>query len=340
MEAYDQYLLGRHYWERRYEKGVLVALQYFERAVELDPEYALPHTGVADSYSVLGLFGYLHPEEARRRAMSAARRALELDESLSEAHASIGNYEMWLGWDWERGATEFQVAIELKPDNVMAHTWLASLRVCQGRIEEGVEEVEIARRIDPISNYVDTLSATVYAQAGDLDRAVELLEGVLARDPEYLLAVFFLSWGYCWIARYDDAVRLAEQAEALSKGALHFKGFLGALSGLAGQKDRARDILDDLYARQDSEYVSPLFLLWTHLGLGETEQAFELLTKAVAERIPYLHGVHQDPGLFGLLWDHPRFTEVANQVGSGVVSRVWERQGRGAGLPSGANSET
>ena len=140
LEAYDHYLRGRHYWEGRYEKGLETALRYFEKAVEMDPEYALPYTGVADSYAVLGLYGYLRPQGAGERAKSMAERAVELDDGLSEAHASLALYHLLYSWDWDRGGAEFRRAIELNPDNAKAHVWLGLLRAVQGRFEEAVEQ--------------------------------------------------------------------------------------------------------------------------------------------------------------------------------------------------------
>ena len=324
MEAYDHYLLGRHYWEGRYETGLVTALRYFEKAVEIDPEYALPYTGVADSYTILGLTGYLRPEEARQRAMLAAQRAVALDEGLADAHASLGLYQMWLGWDWEMSAAEFTKAIELNPDHAKVRAWFGHLRGLQGRFEEAFDEAAVAQRLDPLSNYVASLSATVHTLAGDFATASEILERVVRRDPSYLLAVFLLSWTYSHMSRFNDAVQMGEKAAALSHGALHFRSWLGLVYGRAGLQDRARAILDDLYACEDSEYVSPLWLAWIHIGLGETERTLDLIGQAVAERTPYLHAVHQEPS-YRSLWSNPRFTELVSQVGSGVVARAWDQ---------------
>ncbi len=326
LEAYDHYLVGRHYWEGRYEKGLETALRHFEKAVEIDPDYALPHTGVADSYSVLGLFGYVRPEEARRRARSAAQRAVALDDGLSEAHASLGFYQMFLGWDWEESVAEFSRAIELNPDNAEAHLWLGAQRGLQGRFEEAFDELAVAQRLDPLSNYIASLSAVVHNLVGDFDTASKMLEQVVTRDPDYLFGIWISTWTCSLMSRHDDAIRLGERAVALSDDALHFKSWLGAAHGWAGAHDRARAILEDLYACGDSQYVSPLWLAWIQIPLGEKEQALDSFAKAVAERVPYVFEIHQEP-LYSLLWSDPRFTELANRVGSGVVARAWDSPG-------------
>ncbi len=319
LEAYDHCLRGRHYWEGRYEKGLMTALRYFERAVEIDPEYALPHTGIADSYTVLGMYGFLRPEEARQRAWAAAQRAAELDDLLSEAHASLGLYHMWLVWDWERSAAELQRAVELNPDHGKAYAWLGFLLGLQGRFEEAFHQLAVSRRLDPLSSYVTSLSGTVQTFAGDLTAASEMLEGVVTRDPSYLLAVWLLSWTYSHMARHDLAVRMGERALTLSNDAGHFKGSLGLIYGRAGMHDRARAVLEDLSASEDSQYVSPLWLAWVQLGLGDDERALDLLAQAAAQRTPWLFQIHQDPN-YHPLRSYPRFTELAGRVGSGMAA--------------------
>ena len=243
LEAYDHYLRGRHYGEGRYEKGLETALRYFEKAVEIDPEYALPHTGVADSYAVLGMYGYLRPEKAGERAKAAAERAVELDDGPSEAHTSLGFCHMLFGWDWERSAAEFLKAIELSPQNAKAHLWLGLQHGRQGQFEEALRETAIAERIDPLSNYVASISASIRYFARDFQKSAELLEQIMARDPSNLFTVWVLSSVYNDMSRHADAVRMGELAVVLSNDALHFKSWLGHIYGRAGMHDRARAIL-------------------------------------------------------------------------------------------------
>jgi len=328
LEAYDEYLLGRHYWENRYKAGLSTALRHFQKAVELDPEFALPYTGVADTYTVLGLMEYLRPDEARHRAGAAARRALELDDSLADAHASMGLYQFWLAWDWEGAALEFLKAIELNPEHAKAHVWLGLLRAEQGRCEEAFDEVGIAQSLDPLSSYIAMLTACVHAEVGDPADAAKLLEPIVARDPEkepnVLLATFLLEWSYALMSKPDLAVPLGEKAVALSNGAGHFRAALGMSYAQAGMINEARTVLEELRSRRGSQHVSPLWLCWIHLGLGELDQVVELFARVVAERSPYAHAVTQERQ-WQPLWSDPRFIELASKVGSGVVSPAWER---------------
>ncbi len=323
LEAYDHYLRGRHYWEGRYEGGLETALRYFESAVEIDPEYALPYTGIADSYAILGIYGYIPPQEARRRTSSAAQRAVELDDGLSEAHASLAFYRMSFDWDWERGAVGLRKAIELNPANAKAHVWLAFLRGLQGRFEEAFDEMALAKNVDPLNNYNAAMTACVHTWARDFESGAGLFEEILRRDPHYLFAVWLLAMTYREMSRHDDAVRMCEQAVTLSNEALNFKASLGQAYGSAGFEDRARAILDDLHACEESRYVSPLWLSWVHLGLGEYDRAFDLLAQAVADGTPLAIMLHQD-SVYDPLRSDPRFAELAMRVGSGVVASSYD----------------
>ena len=317
-EAYDWYLRGRYYWDQRYEVGLETALKYFQQAVEIDPEYALAYRGIADCYTILGIFGYLRPNEALPRAMGAALRALELDEGLSEGHASLGFVHFWNGWDWEAAEKEYARAIELNPNNAEVHAWYAVLCDAQGRFEEALEHAVTARRLDPLHPFFAVQLGSVKVLTGDFESAIRQYEEVVEREPGYLLALFLLSYTYSVAGRHNDAVRMAERAATLAKQAPFLKGALAGCYGRAGREDEAGSIIAELIERMASEYVSPLFLLWGYVGLKEKEKALEYLAKAVAEQSPYLFPIHVD-AWYDHLRSDPRFTELASQVGSGVV---------------------
>ncbi|UCC83742.1 MAG: tetratricopeptide repeat protein, partial [Gemmatimonadota bacterium] len=317
-EAYDWYLRGRYHWDQRWEVGLETALKYFQQAVEIDPEYALAYMGIADCYTILGIYGFLPPNEAMPKAMGAAMRALELDEGLSEAHASLGFLHFWNRWDWKTAENEYARAIELNPKNAEVHAWYAVLCGAQGRLEEAVEHAVTARRLDPLHPFVAIQLAGAEILSRDFNSAIRHYEEVLEREPEYLLAVYLLSYACSMAGRHDDAVRMAERALALAKQAPFFKGVLAAVYGRAGREDEARSILAELSERMTSEYISPLSLLWGYLGLKEKEKALEYLAMAVAEQSPYLFAIHVDANYDSLRSD-PRFTELASRVGSGVV---------------------
>ncbi|NIN73124.1 MAG: tetratricopeptide repeat protein [Gemmatimonadetes bacterium] len=320
MEAYDHYLRGRHYWDQRYKVGLEAALKYFQKAVEIDPGFALAYRGIGDCYTVLGIYGFLPPDEGRSKGKAAVFRALELDEGLSEAHASLGWSHFFYGFEWELSEKEYQRAIELSPSNAEAHTWYGVLCGAQGRYAEAFEHLAIALQLDPLSSYITSMLGVLKIYAGDTEGGIRTLEEVVERDPQYLMAVWLLGWGYTCGSRHDEAVRTGERALALSNEANFWKGGLALWYGRAGLRDKALELIDDLSERMASEYVSPLVLTWGYLGLGDEEKFFEWLAEAVAEQSPYLFSIHLDPQ-YDPFRSHPRFTELAKQIGAGVVDR-------------------
>ncbi len=320
MEAYDHYLRGRHYWDQRYKVGLEAALKYFQKAVEIDPGFALAYRGIGDCYTVLGIYGFLPPDEGRSKGKAAVFRALELNEELSEARASLGWSHFFYGFEWELSEKEYQRAIELSPSNAEAHTWYGVLCGAQGRYAEAFEHLAIALQLDPLSSYITSMLGVLKIYAGDTEGGIRTLEEVVERDPQYLMAVWLLGWGYTCGSRHDEAVRTGERALALSNEANFWKGGLALWYGRAGLRDKALELIDDLSERMASEYVSPLVLTWGYLGLGDEEKFFEWLAEAVAEQSPYLFSIHLDPQ-YDPFRSHPRFTELAKQIGAGVVDR-------------------
>lgn len=323
LEAYDHYLLGRYNWERRHKKFLMKALQCFVKAAEIDSEYALAYAGIADSYSTLGMYGYMIPSVAREQAASAARRGVELGVDYSQTHASLGYYQVFLGWDWDTAATELDSAIDLKPRNALAHAWLGVLRGLQGHFDQAFSEMAVARELAPFSDYVTALSAIVHVYAREFEPALQLLRKLVESDPGVMFNVWLLSWTHFNMSDYDEAVETARQALLLSNNALFAKAWLGVSYGRAGRCDAAQEVLDELSACDDGTYVSPLWLGWLHFGLGHQERALDLFEEAAAKRSPSLFSIHQD-SFYRPFWGNPRFPELASKVGSGVVSRAWD----------------
>jgi len=317
-EAYDLCLKGRYYWHQRYKYGLEMAVSYFQRAIEIDPDYALPYTGIADSYVIFAMYGFLPVREAGPKAKAAATRALELDNELGEAHASLGFVHLLCDWDWASAEENLRRAIELSPSNAEVRTWLGLLYGAQGRFAEASHQVGRARDLDPLSSYVATMAGTVHRLARDLDRAIHLLEGVVEKEPGYALALFILAIAYGDVSRHADAIETGKRLVAATQDASFSKGALANLYASAGAPEKARAIVDELRGRSRSEYVSPLPLVWALLALGETEAALDRLAEAVDEHSPFLFVIHHDP-VFDPVRSHPRFVQLASRVGSGVV---------------------
>jgi len=317
-EAYDLCLKGRYYWHQRYKYGLEMAMSYFQRAIEIDPDYALPYTGIADSYVTLAMYGFLPVREAGPKAKAAATRALELDDELGEAHASLGWVQFLCDWDWASAEENLERAIELSPSNAEVRTWLGLLYGAQGRFKEGLRQVDRARDLDPLSSYVATMAGALDRLARDLDQAIHTLEGVVKKEPGYAFALFVLAATYGDASRHADAVETGERLVAATQNASLFKGQLASFYASAGMPEKARAIVDELQERSRSEYVSPLPLGWALLSLGDTEAALDRLAEAVDEHSPFLFAIHQDPP-YDPIRSHPRFAQLASRVGSGVV---------------------
>jgi TolB-like protein/Tfp pilus assembly protein PilF len=327
-EAYDLCLKGRYYWQQRYKYGLEMAMSYFQRAIEIDPDYALPYTGIADSYVTLAMFGFLPVREAGPKAKVAATQALELDDELGEAHASLGWVQFACDWEWASAEENLGRAIELSPSNAEVRGWLGLLYGAQGRFKEGLRQMDRARDLDPLSSYVAAMTAALHLHARDFDQAIHTLEGVVKKEPGYALALFFLAVAYGYASRHGDAVETGERLVAATQNASVFKGVLASLYGMAGSPEKARAIVDELQERSRSEYVSPLPLAWALIYLGETEAALDRLAEAVDEHSPFLLSIHQD-AVYDPLRSQPRFAELASRVGSGVVKSAGS--GRGVG---------
>jgi len=327
-EAYDLCLKGRYYWHQRYKYGLEMAMSYFQRAIEIDPDYALPYTGIADSYVTLAMYGFLPVRDAGSEAKAAATRALELDDELGEAHASLGWVQYLCDWDWASAEENLERAIELSPSNAEVRTWLGLLYSAQGRFEEGLRQMDRARDLDPLSSYVASMTAAFYRLAREPDQAIHILEGVVKKEPGYAFALFILALAYSDASRHADAIEIGERLVAATQNASLFKGALASLYGSAGSPENARAIVDELQERSRSEYVSPLPLAWALFPLGETEAALARLAEAVDEHSPFLFTIHQDPP-YDPIRSHPRFAELASRVGSGVVRSAGA--GRGGG---------
>jgi serine/threonine-protein kinase len=328
LEAYDHYLLARHYSEGRHPKSMESALRHFEKAVELDNGFALPYAGIADSYTLLGLYGYLPPEQARSKANAAAVRALELDDGLSEVHASLGNFHLWYSWDWAAAEQEYVEALKLNAGNVVARCWYALLRSAQGRFDEAFDQMAMARELDPLSVYLQAMAGSLRVYSGDIAGAKQALQDVLQREPGHLFAAYMLGMAYGAESKHDDAVSMAEQAASLSNRSPFHLGVLAGTYARAGRDGDAEAVLDELTARMTSEYVSPLILAWGRVALSETDRGLDLLAKAMAQRDPLLYWIHQD-----LWWDpirsETRFSDLASRVGSGVVAPRLPQTGQG-----------
>ena len=311
--AYDAYLKGRHHWNRRTGDSLRKSLTFFQEALRLDPAFALAYAGMAHAYVVLGGHHFIEPTESATKARAAATRALELDETLGEAHTVLAVTDTLFLWNWEVGLKHFERAIELNPNHPTAHQWYAETLVSLGRFEEGQREIEAAKRLDPLSPIITTSLGWFHYMAGEFDQAVRSLQQVTEFDDTFAFAHYALGEAYLGQAKFDEGVTAIERAVELASHG-EFRANLGRAYVLAGQTERARQIVDELQADSKHSYQSPYLLARIFVAMGRIDAAFERLTQACDSRDSGLRHLLVDPA-FKQLHGDPRFQELSLRIG-------------------------
>jgi TolB-like protein/Tfp pilus assembly protein PilF len=312
-EAYEAYLKGRRIWNKRTPEGIGRAIEYFDRAIGIDPDYAIAYAGLADCYNMAGFWAYLSPKDAFPKAAAAADAALERDDTLAEAHASLAWAKLHYDRDRVIAESEYRRSIELNPGYVTAHQWYALLLMQEARFGEASSELKRAQEIDPLSLAVSFNVGLLFFLTRRYDEAISQLQRTLDLEPNYSIARQFiaLSYGYesvfekC-IAEYQSSVETLRSSASL--------GGLGLGYAIAGRSTEARALLDELQDGVSHAYVSPVSLAQIYLQLGETDRALEYLERGYEERDPWLLWNKVNPVFAGLRSD-ARFQDLLARIG-------------------------
>ncbi len=293
IDAYNAYLKGRYFWNRRYEAGLKKGIEFFKHALELDHDYPLPYSGLADTYNMLAFYSFVDPQQGFPAAENAARKALELDPGLAEAEAALGWTASFYERDWRQGAKHFQRAIEINPNYGNAYFWYSFLLVIQGRLRESLEQVKKARALDPLSAIVVSGTGWLLYFHHQFEIAIDEVNACLELDPSFPVADLFLMWNYYGKGDYDQAiVHGAKAVETMPLSTT--RGMYGcALTG-AGKVDEACAVEESLRNTEEA-YVSPYFLAALQLHLGDTEAAVENLQRAYDNHDNHLCFIAVDP---------------------------------------------
>jgi TolB-like protein/DNA-binding winged helix-turn-helix (wHTH) protein/Tfp pilus assembly protein PilF len=311
-EAYESYLKGRYFWNKRTADGFKVALAYFNQAIEQDPKYAQAYSGLADTYVLLGdwEYGVMAPKEAYPKAKAAATKALELDNTLSDAHTSLASLGMF-DWDWQSAGKEFQRAIELNPGYATAHQWYAWHLNLLGRQREAIAEIRKAESLDPLSLIISADTADLLFVARRYDESIQQSRKTLEMDPNFAIAHFELSQAYLQKRMYSEAIAELQRAIELSGGSTTFTSNLAYAYAVSERRNEAVKILNDLTSRSNgSSDAAEIALI--HAGLGEKDQAMAWLEKAFSER--FIPSILLRPG-FDPLRSDPRFQNLVHRIG-------------------------
>jgi TolB-like protein len=312
-EAYEAYLRGRYFWNKRTGEGTKKGIEFFGHALEKDPAYALAYTGLADCYYLLADYSFLSPREAFPRGKAAATKALELDETSAEAHTSLAVIKSEYEWDWLGAEREFKRAIELNPNYATAHHWYSDYLGEMGRHEEAIAEIKRAQQLDPLSLIINTVAGVRFHWARRYDEAVEQLRKTLEMDPNFAVAHHWLGQVYEQMGQHESAIAEHQKAIRASGGSSQAVAALGHAYAAAGKRNEALRILADLNERRKTAYVSPYDIAVIHVALGEKDQAFEWLEKAYQERAAPIVVLKVDPRLDPLRSD-PRFQGLLRRM--------------------------
>ncbi len=315
VEAHESYLKGRHFWNKRTKEGLEKSLAYFQQALREDPDYALAYAGMADSYTMLaaGEYAVLSPREAVPKAKAAAEKALQLDDTLAEAHATLGYLKQGFDWNWQGAKGEFKRAIELNPSYATAHHWYAIYLVETGHFSEAVAENKTAESLDPLSLIISTDLGWILFNARRYDDAIQQLRKPLELDPGFASAHWTLGLAYDAKGMSKEAVLEFQKAVDLSGRLPVCVAALGRAYAVAGNRDQALRILDELKDQRKHRYVLPDGFAYIYTALGDKDQALAWLGEAYAERTDAMALLKVDPRLDSLRSD-PRFVELLRRV--------------------------
>ncbi|MDP9087564.1 MAG: winged helix-turn-helix domain-containing protein [Pseudomonadota bacterium] len=312
-EAYEAYLRGRHSWNKRTEEGMRESIVHYQNAIHLCPEYALAHAGVADSNVMLACRGMVSAKETFRKAKTAARKAIELDEGLGVAHASLAHVRLH-DWDWEGLEKDFRHAIELDPSQGIAYYWFGEYLMTMGRPEEAIAVTREAHRMDPLSPVIGSSMAMILYLARKYDRALATLERTRETHPEHFLP--HMRMGLILTQQGDHTQAIAEltTAVALSNRSTETLAALAAGFAAAGNIEQAENLTAHLERLQGQRYVLPYNIAKIHAAAGNKEMAFHWLEKAYDEGNPDLIELNSEP-VFDNLRGDSRLSDLMSRVG-------------------------
>jgi TolB-like protein/DNA-binding winged helix-turn-helix (wHTH) protein/Flp pilus assembly protein TadD len=313
-EAYEAYLKGRYFWNKRTGEGLKKAIEYFDEAIQKDPAYGQAFAGLADSYALLGNsdFAILSPQEASPKAMAAATRALELDDSLAEAHTSLAFCLGVFEWNWDAAEKEYLRAIALNPGYATAHQWYAVHLSALGRFDEAITELRKAVSLDPLSLIISADLADVLVAAHRYDESIEQSRKTIDMDPNFAIGHYELGQALTQKKTYDAAITELQKANELSGGDATCLAGLAYAYSASGRADEAFKLLNELKRRRNHRlhYAANEALIYA--GLGENDRAMALLEEAYKERFDTL--ILQSSA-FDPLRSDPRFQDLMRRIG-------------------------
>ena len=311
--AYEAYLRGRHYWNRRTPEALLQSLEYFREAIERDPQWAPAHVGLADAYNVIGFYSALPPSDSFPKGKAAAAAALRLDPDLADAHAAMGYAEHYHDWNWTAAEKSFRRALALNDNQAYSHLFFLNYFIAMGRFQEAQRESDRAYELDPLSMIINIARGWARYFSRDFDRAVQLIEEALVVDPQFQTTYAWLAPAYEAQGRLEESLATAEKcAQVSGRSPWGLMAMARALAGL-GRREEAEAIRLELLDLATKRYVSAYEIALAEAGLGNREEAFAQLERAYTTRANHLVLLRVDPRLDPLRGD-PRFLDLERRM--------------------------
>lgn len=319
-EAYQLYLKGRYYSSKGTLEGLQKGVEYFEQAIEKDAGNAQAYAGLANCYNDLaGGFAYLPPKEDFSKAKAAATRALEIDDTLAEGHTALGWVKWGYDWDWPGAEQEFRRAIELDPSSAVAHGRYASYLVTMGHFDDGIAESKRAQELDPLGQRISGFLGYDYLVAGRYDESIAQLKKAIELDPSAVWLHAELGWAYARKGMYAQAIaeheKIGAQTYAVSSENQVVASGLGWIYGMAGKRDRARQILTAFDRLSSQTYVDFYQVAAIYAGLGDKDRTFKSLDRAYNERSGSLVYIKADPFWGNDVRTDPRYSDLLHRMG-------------------------
>ncbi|MDQ3372942.1 MAG: tetratricopeptide repeat protein, partial [Acidobacteriota bacterium] len=312
-EAYALYLRARFHYFKITPPEMRKSIEFYQQAIGIDPNYALAYAGMADAYRTMAIAGHAPPKDVCPRGKALAKRALEIDETLADAHVALGWLEMFYDWDWANAEIRFKRVIELAPNNSEAHRGYGHLLSVTARHEESVAEGRRARELAPLTLITAALEGQYLFYAGRLDEATDRLNKTLELDPNFWVALNALGRVYILQGRYDEAIAVITRAKALAEGSHEPTAQLGYTLAKSGRQKEARAMLEELKSSSTKNYVPMYFIAMIYNGLGEREEALNYLEKSLEEREAQMTFIKIDTR-----WDwlrtEPRFIDLMQRM--------------------------
>ncbi len=313
-KAYQLYLKGRFFLNKRTTEGFQKAQNMFQQAIELDPGYALAYSGLADCYVLLSTYLLLPPSEAYPKAKAAALKAIELDPTMAEPHSTLAGVESEYHWNFEAGEREFRKSIELNPNYATSHQWFGEYLLALGRLEEAEILLLKAIEIDPLAPVIYTALSKVYIEKRNFNQAISFLQRALDLDPHFPRAYYKLAEVQIRQENYKEALNFAKEALKYSGNGLEYRTQVGFIYGKMGRRSEAEKILNELFVSSKKEFVSPILIASMYAGIGDKENAFKWLEQCYQDHSGELIYIRIEP-TFDTLHDDPRYTALLKKIG-------------------------